>query len=303
MADLKALAEKEAAEHDAQQAEGVDSTPQPQAEQVEQPEAEPEVEVDRSVTAAEYEHQQRLAEEQRKVAEIKKAEEAPDEYVVRREIVVDGQVEVFEGRGASEKEAYDDFIAKLTEGKRAANKHIRTLEREAANRKSEAEVAQRREDEHYVAMKRLEREPLKVIDEAIEKKLAAKQAADQAENERQQRGLRAQEIWVSQHPEYIPNQENGTQIRDAVVASGAQEFSVEAIEQAFQQLKAAGKLALKGVARSVARSSSISTNRSSAPVVKELSEDDLYAMPLHELKARANQALAENPPDEGGFRS
>src|SRR5262249_6156821 len=152
-----------------------------------------------------------------------------------------------------EKEAYDDFISKLTEGKRAVNKHIRTFEREAASCKSEAEAEQRRQDDQYVSKKLLETKPIEIIAEIskriIREELAACHPAQQAEQEKLARTRRAQEIFVENTPEYLLIEFNGKLIVEAVQATGAEEFTLENITAAYNQLLAAGKLQTKASAR------------------------------------------------------
>jgi hypothetical protein len=154
---------------------------------------------------------------------------------------------------------------------------------------------------------------------------SAQRAADEARN-KQDESLRIQREWVSSHPEYITSAENGDQIRDWVRDHNYNEFTQENLEKAFEDLSQRGLLKLKTdeasvptkvetttvvkaparieqtvtpvvettPVRSPRKASSVSTIRSSAPVVKtELTEDDLYAMPMDKLKDLSNKQLQE----------
>jgi len=155
---------------------------------------------------------------------------------------------------------------------------------------------------------------------------SAQRAADEART-KQDESLRIQREWVSSHPEYITSVENGDQIRDWVRDHNYNEFTQENLEKAFEDLSGRGLLKLKTdeasaptktetttkvketarietpatevvkdvtPVRSSRKASSVSTTRSAAPVVKtELTEDDLYAMPMDKLKDLSNKQLAE----------
>jgi hypothetical protein len=155
---------------------------------------------------------------------------------------------------------------------------------------------------------------------------SAQRAADDA-RAKQDESLRIQREWVSSHPEYITSVENGDLIRDWVRDHNYNEFTQENLEKAFEDLSGRGLLKLKTdeasaptktetttkvketarietpatevvkdvtPVRSSRKASSVSTTRSAAPVVKtELTEDDLYAMPMDKLKDLSNKQLAE----------
>ena len=155
---------------------------------------------------------------------------------------------------------------------------------------------------------------------------SAQRAADEART-KQDESLRIQREWVSSHPEYITSVENGDLIRDWVRDHNYNEFTQENLEKAFEDLSGRGLLKLKTdeasaptktetttkvkeaarietpatevvkdvtPVRSSRKASSVSTTRSAAPVVKtELTEDDLYAMPMDKLKDLSNKQLAE----------
>lgn len=149
---------------------------------------------------------------------------------------------------------------------------------------------------------------------------AAREAADA-----QAKSLAIQREFVAAHPDYITSTENGDQIRDWVQEHNYNEFTPTNLEKAFEDLSARGLLTLKTdeasvptktkvepvvpaparieqtvtkaaevtPVRSPKKASSISS-RSAAPVVKtELTEDDLYKMPLDKLKGLAEQQLAD----------
>ena len=153
---------------------------------------------------------------------------------------------------------------------------------------------------------------------------AAQKAAREAA-ESQQKSLDIQREFVAAHPDYVQIVENGNKIRDWVQEHNYNEFTPVNLEKAFEDLSARGLLTLKTdeasvptktkvepvvpaparieqtvtkaaevtPVRSPKKASSISS-RSAAPVVKtELTEDDLYKMPLEKLKGLAEQQLAD----------
>ncbi len=143
----------------------------------------------------------------------------------------------------------------------------------------------------------------------------------QAEQDAQNRAASA---FMEQHPEYVANQSNGARLTRAVnllVAeakhNGQQIDYAIALAKAYTDLAESGLLELKSkdatasadrattgdgrgrigrpedvspTQRQVRRSSSLSSRAqsSAAPKTTELSEDDLYSMPLEKLKALAN---------------
>jgi hypothetical protein len=153
---------------------------------------------------------------------------------------------------------------------------------------------------------------------------AAQKAALEAA-QAQEKSLGIQRDFVAAHPEYIQTKENGDLITEWVQEHNYNEFTPVNLEKAFEDLSERGLLKLKTdeasaptkvkvepvvpvparieqpvtkttevtPVRSPKKASSISS-RSAAPVVKpELTEDDLYKMPMDKLKELASQQLAE----------
>jgi hypothetical protein len=155
---------------------------------------------------------------------------------------------------------------------------------------------------------------------------AAQKAAEEARTA-QEKSLGIQREFVSAHPEYVTSEENGNQIRDWVQEHNYTEFTRENLEKAFDDLSERGLLTLKtdeasvptrtevktkvtaparieqpekkvetevAPVRSPKKSSSVSSTRSAAPVVKtDPSEDEAYLLPMDQLKALAEKQLRE----------
>jgi hypothetical protein len=237
----------------------------------------------------------------------------PEEFIVRREIDLgDGSgVQVFTGKGETKDQAFEDFADKVAEAQKNATKKIRAQQAEldALRQKS----AQKTDDDEYVIKKQLDEKPAETIKRLVAEQLAEEQA-------RTQRSQRTQNDFVAAHPEYIANESNGSKIRDWVANKGYTEFTDENLEKAYQDLKASGLLKLKSVdasenadveaaddqriadnaakstaqSRSQRKGSSVSS-RGGAPVVKTgPSEDELYNMPLEDLRRLSNEQLAKS---------
>jgi hypothetical protein len=95
-----------------------------------------------------------------------------------------------------------------------------------------------------------------------------------------------------------------------VQSHGYDEFTLENLELAYRELSSQGKLIEKGTAAAQpatptsthrsSRSSSVSTNRSSTPVVKTETEEDLYKMDMTELRRKADSQLQKQAADRDG---
>lgn len=232
-------------------------------------------------------------------------EPEPEEQVFRKVIEnEDGSTDVYEAA------TLEDLVDKIAEGKRNANKQIKTLISE--RRVEDTRTAQQKADDEYVVAERLKKEPKKTVEEIVSQVLEERTA-------REQRSQAVQSRFVNTHPEYLVSPENGTRLVAEFrrVNPDANEFTSEGLEKAYLNLKRDGLIALKKEADGATeantkenppteetkveaaqprspRSSTIST-RSSArtPVKTEPTEDEAYSMPLDKLRDLANRQLAE----------
>lgn len=259
--------------------------------------------------------------EEQVAALIEEAEDDPQIFVMRREIENGvGSTDVYEGEGATESEALNDLVEKIAEGKRQANIQMQKIN--AERRTERIRTAQEIRDENYVIEQNLKTKPKETIEQIVEKKIAEKTASAQ-------RSSAAESRFVLTHPDYNANPKTGN--GDRLVAEfvrlypTATEFTSEGLEKAYQSLKTSGLLTLKtpeadeatkaaqleaertaqaqrdaALSRSPRRSSTISARSSTtAPVKTDVAptEDELYKMPLAELKKLADQQLAKQAAD------
>lgn len=242
--------------------------------------------------------------------------EEPEQYVVKSQIDLDdgSGIQVFSGTGDSELEALRDLNNKLVEAQRNATKKIHDLNRRV--KAEDTRTEQQKTDDEYVISQRLQKEPSKTMRQVVNEVISEREAATQ-------RNLEAQQAFVDSHPDYVADPKSGNGMRMMSefqrLNPGADEFTEQGLEKAYQSLKASGLLKLKteeagGTTeaetveterivpatveatqpRSLKRSSTISTRGSSPTVVKTgPSEDELYSMPLDKLKNLANEQLAK----------
>lgn len=252
-------------------------------------------------------------------------EDEPEEFIVRREIDLgDGSgVQVFSGRGATELDAVKDLNEKLFEAQRNASRTIRELQKKAPKVETPVEKTFS-PDEEYV-FKQLGEKPseqFKTLFKEVTGMDVAEFKTSQAaikEFQKNQRSLQVQQDFVNTHPDYIGNEKNGVAIRDWVQEHNYAEFDANNLEKAYQDLKKRGILELKPdeasvtteeerleaeriaqaqrestQSRSPKKSSTVSPRGGRAPVVKtEPSEDELYKMPLDQLRKLSNDQLAK----------
>jgi hypothetical protein len=126
------------------------------------------------------------------------------------------------------------------------------------------------------------------------------------ESSKVQESLELQRRWVSTHPEYITSEANGNAMRDFVRDSGFSDFSMQNLELAYTVLKGRGLLQLRDAEElqrleriqqqtnaPTKRASSVPTRYNAGDgfykqsVKHDLSEDELYELPLEELERRA----------------
>ena len=210
-----------------------------------------------------------------------------------------------------EADSLEELVDKLATGKANANKKIREL-----NTRVKAETvqtAQEQADAEYIIGEKLKKNP-----KATVKELVAETLREQADA--LARSNKVQSDFVNTHPDYAPVEANGNKLVAWIRTNGYTEFTQDNLEKAYQDLKQSGLLKLKSADASAAttantevtertvqpavdasqqrsqkKSSGISArsgvsavaNRTSGP-----SEDELYKMPLDQLRALADQQMA-----------
>jgi hypothetical protein len=254
-------------------------------------------------------------------------QDEPEEYVYTREIDLDdgSGKQVFKGKGASKEAALEELTDKLAEAQTNASKTINEFRRKNPIKPEPPKAKEWTTDEEYVIAQRLQKEPLKAFRDIFKEVTGYTPDEAQSRNQqvdellRNQRGLTVQQNFVTTHPSYIGDAQNGARMRDWVESHNYSEFTEENLEKAYQDLKKSGLLNLKSEeadgstevvtkdaeriaqpevkatqTRSLKKSSTVSTKGRPAPVVKtEPSEDDLYKMPLDKLRDLANKQLGE----------
>lgn len=232
----------------------------------------------------------------------------PEQYVVKSEIDLgDGSgVQVFTGTGATELEALRDQNKKLVEAQKNATRKIHDLNK--AVKVEDARTDQQKSDDEYIIAQRLQKEPTKAIRDVVSEVIAEREAATK-------RVLDSQQAFVDSHPDYVADPDNGNRMMSEVQRLGFKEFNEESLEKAYQSLKASGLLKIKTEeaggtteaesteneriarpvveatqSRSPRRASTVSTRGSSSTVVKAgLTEDELMALPLEQLRKLATE--------------
>ena len=231
--------------------------------------------------------------------------EGEEETVFRKEIKNDdGSVDVYEA------DSIEELVDKIAEGKRQAVAQMKRVQEE--KKALQKETAQQTEDENYIIAQRFQKEPMKVIDELVAKRL-------QKEADAKERSLNAQNRFIATHPDYVVGEYNGNKMMEEFrrMYPASSEFDYEGLEKAYQSLKAGGLLQLKAEggeettaaetkgeartekpaaettqSRSPRRSSIVQMRAKPAPVTKGFDEDEAYKMPMDELLKRANAQLA-----------
>lgn len=228
-------------------------------------------------------------------------------------------VQIFRGKGATREEAHEDLIDRLSEAQKHATKKIR--EQEAKLKTTPVEKTFTPEEESTYShelmntptkgFKKLSREVMGVDPDELKEVIArdkqrrAKEDAEKIGND-----------FVASHPEYADTKENGDKIRELLTFRN--DFSLQSFEKAYQYLNKSGLLEVKGEEASVEqkadeaeqqrivaeanklllsqrtkRVSGLSTQRRVAVVPPAApTEDDMYKMPLEELRKLANLQLA-----------
>jgi hypothetical protein len=231
----------------------------------------------------------------------------PTTTIYRKEIDNgNGSVDVYEA------DSLEGLVEKLAVGKLNANKKIQEFI--AENKARGVQADQVSKDEEYLIQQKLKDNPKatikQVVAEVIEERV-----------DRENRSKAVQERFVTTHPDYIANPDNGNRLASEVQRFGYAEFTSEGLEKAYQSLKKSGLLSLKAAEagdaaevktattrqtvepaadatqqRSQRKGSSISTrsgSRTTAVAATQPTEDEAYKMPLDDLKKLAEKQLAD----------
>ncbi len=216
--------------------------------------------------------------------------------------------QVFKGKGATREEALEDLSDKLIESQRNATKRIKEL-------KTAKPEAPTKEEESLLAAE-IVTNPSKVVKNILG--IDPSDLKQVVEEAKQNRALKQRKVvadqFVASHPEFYDNERNGQRLAKAVSLHG--EFNLENLEKAYQDLSESGLLEVKGeeagggqdkdkqVNRTdptvdanppqrTRKASGVSTHsKTVVPAKTEPTEDELYSMPLDELRKRANKHLA-----------
>ena len=231
-------------------------------------------------------------------------------------------VQVFRATGDTELKAERALTDKLAQAQTNATRKIRELSAQhktvTAEDKNKALA-----DEALISNEMLSRPSdavKKIFKDATGLELTdVKEIAQTVRQDRAARERKAiADQFVVNHPEFVDNDRNAARLKKAVALQGT--FSLENLEKAYQDLNESGLLEVKAADASVGqeteeekaqriaassqadassqrtkKSSGLSTQRKTAtPPPAVPSEDDLYKMPLDELRKRANQQLSSH---------
>lgn len=273
------------------------------------------------IAAAEAE-EQRLADEAQATEDAKATAEAAKKGGFTSERTIDlgdgGGVQVFKGKGNTREDALEDLTNKLADAQRNASRKIREQEvkikantQEAAKPEDEAILSEQMLKNPTDAFKKMFKSVTGVeIDDF--KTTHQKQKAFLASREKEQTG----NAFVTANPDYADTPRNGKLINKFCELHN--DFSLEGLNKAYQDLNESGLLDVKGEeasaeqkkadaeAKRIAdaakadsssrtrRASGLSTQRRSTvtPTNTDPTEEELATMPLDKLKALANKQLA-----------
>lgn len=223
--------------------------------------------------------------------------------------------QVFKGHGPTREAALEELTDKLTEAQRNATRKIREL---AATAKPKTEKKSTPEEEAIISQE-LMKAPTETVKKII-KSVADVDVEDIREAARfakEQRALSARKAaadeFVASNPDFQDTPRNGKLINKWCELHN--DFSLEGLTKAYQDLSESGLLDVKGeearveqveekdakqriVARSevkpsqsTRKASGLSTQTRSAATPIEPTEEDMYTMPLDKLKQLANKQL------------
>lgn len=224
-------------------------------------------------------------------------------------------VQVFRGKGDSREEALEEMGDKLADAQRHATAKIRELGKQT---KKADEPTVSKEDEALLSAELLST-PSKALEKVLRDKYGDPEDVKEAiatvkANKAAQQKKSVADQFVAAHPEFVDNERNGKLINRWLTLHN--DFSLEGFNKAYTDLNESGLLTVKGAeagdeqkkaeaeAQRIAdaaeaassqrtkKSSGISTQRrTTTPAAAEPSEEDMYALPLEEIRKRANQQL------------
>jgi len=220
-------------------------------------------------------------------------------------------VQVFKGKGATKEEALDDLADKQIEAQRNATKRIKELKTTTETAKGPT-----KEETESLRAAKVVTNPSEVVKEVlgIDPSELQEVVAEVKQNRAAKQRKAVADEFVVKHPEFLDNDRNGKRIAKAVSLFG--EFTLENLEKAYQDLSESGLLEVKGEEagdgqdknkpatrieetvedtppQRTRKASGISTHRAvSVPRAAELTEDDMYSLPLEEIRKRAEKQLA-----------
>ena len=270
-----------------------------------------------STQVAEVVTQDAKQEEVREETEQQEVKVAAGPFFAERSIDLgDGAgIQVFKGKGATREDALESLSDKLAEAQTHATKKIRELSKakpvvETVSKDDEALYSAELLSSPTIAFKKLFEKMTGIPIEEF-KTVTAREKAFQAAQEKKQ----AADAFVVANPDYHDTPRNGQLINKWCALHN--DFSTEGLTKAYTDLAESGLLQVKDAeaggeqkkaeaeARRIAdaaeaassqrtrRASGLSTQRRTpTPVAGALSEEDMYALPLEELRKRANQQIA-----------
>lgn len=272
-----------------------------------------EEEAARVATAATKTAEEQAAEEE--AARVEAAKTGPF-YAERSIDLGDGAgIQVFKGKGTTREEALENLSDELAKAQTNATRKIRELSKakpveKVVSSDDEALYSAELLKTPTIAFKKLFKEVTGVDVEEF-KTVTAREKAFQAAQ--QKRTIADQ--FTAAHPDYLDNDRNGKLINKWLTLHN--DFSLDGFNKAYTDLAESGLLQVKDAeaggeqktaeaeAKRIAdaaeaassqrtkKSSGLSTHRGTtvtAPATP--SEEDMYALPLDELRKRANQQLA-----------
>jgi hypothetical protein len=129
----------------------------------------------------------------------------------------------------------------------------------------------------------------------IEDVLALCKAGEQAEMARQntpKTQLNA-DAFLTNHPEIVDNQRNARLINMQLKANGVTDgvVSIEQFDRATSQLRESGFLTLNKTTLAKQHAAEVKQLAAEHAAIANLTEEDMYALPLEEVRRRADQAL------------
>ena len=245
----------------------------------------------------------------------RKANEVKEYFAERSFDLGDGAgSQVYKGKGATREEALEDLSNKLIEAQKNATKRIKELKTTKT-----PETAITKEQEALLAAELVQKPS-----ETIAKILKAqgidledvKESANFVKSQKEvSKKKTAADAFVAAHPDYFDNGRNGQLINKWCELHN--DFSLEGMNKAYQDLNESGLLQVKGEEASVEqkaeaerqriaaeaaallssqrtkKASGISTHhRSTVVPTTEPSEDELNSMPLDKLRQLANKQIA-----------